>query len=143
MITFRKATAKDFSFLLRLRNDPSTRAFSRNTAEVTESEHRAWVSMTLANPNRFLYIAEDAGMQVGTVRFDTLEKGSEISWTVAPEARGRGIGKDMLQSALSLHPSPLVAEIKIENIASQKMAEHAGFIRQEDKEGYSVWVYHG
>ena len=143
MISFRKATIEDFSFLLRLRNDSATREYSRNTAKVSETEHRVWLLATLSNPERFLYVAQNADTLVGTVRFDNLKDGFEISWTVAPEARGKGIGGEMLRAALTLHAPPIFAEIKKENIASQKIAERAGFMRQEEKDGSVVWVYRG
>ena len=141
MISFRKATIEDFSFLLRLRNDSATREYSRNTAKVSETEHRVWLLATLSNPERFLYVAQNADTLVGTVRFDTLKDGFEISWTVAPEARGKGFGKQMvLQFAREmLSGKRLLAEVKRGNIASEKIAQALGLSPGPAKDNIVTW----
>jgi len=141
---FRKAAKEDSDNLFNWRNDPETRANSLNTAEVLREEHEAWLSRTLKNPNRILFIAEEKGEAVGTMRADRLEDedGYELSWTVAPEHRGKGIGKKMLFQAIKeVDSSVLKAKIKKENLASIKMAEAAGFLYDGEKNGVSVWVF--
>jgi len=71
----------------------------------------------------------DVLQPVGTIRSDYhLEENCyELSWTVAPEARGRGTGKWMVAIlANQLHDKNIRAEVKSENIGSIKIAEYAG-----------------
>src|SRR5690348_1550527 len=112
----RRATLDDAERLWRWRNDPETRANSISTDPVPLESHIAWLKSSLRNPDRKLLVAELDGEPVGTVRIDN---DRELSWTVAPEARGRGIGGAMV--AAVVFPGA-VARIKRENLASQKIA---------------------
>lgn len=103
-----------------------TRAMSHTTHEISLEEHAAWLTRTLASTNRTLYIAESNGVPVGTVRADQYDAGTELSWTVAPEHRGMGVGKQMVCLVASKLNGNIYASIKPENIASRKIAEAAG-----------------
>lgn len=142
-MTFRKATEKDSEMLLRWRNDIETRTTSLQMEMVKPEEHEAWLEKTLRNPNRLLWIVEEDGQAMGTMRVDTLDgqNGYELSWTVAPEFRGRGLGKRMLMQAVDNYKGvPLKAVIKKNNIASIKMAQAAGFKEVSEKDGIGVWM---
>ncbi len=120
-LRYRGATASDALVLLAWRNDALTRFNSRNANPVDLSDHLAWLERRLMRESPHLYIAELDGEPVGTVRID----GEEISYTVAPEHRGRGYAKQMLRWAYSEF-GRLRAEIRPDNIASIKAAESAG-----------------
>jgi RimJ/RimL family protein N-acetyltransferase len=124
-VTLRPATLQDEGLLLKWRNNPMTRNASHNTAEVQRDEQISWLSQTLSNPNRKLFIAEENGVSVGTVRAIISEGVWELSWTVPPNERGRGVAKRMV--ALLAHEiyEPIRAEVKVGNIASTRIAEHA------------------
>jgi RimJ/RimL family protein N-acetyltransferase len=134
-IDLRPATMVDARTLFAFRNDPDTRANSVNTAPVPWDDHLAWLEASLANPDRDLLVAEMDGAPVGTVRIDRGEE-TEISWTVAPDYRGKGVGKRMV--ALACPHGPLVAKIKPTNPASQGIAAHAGFHMSDDGE-LQIW----
>jgi UDP-2,4-diacetamido-2,4,6-trideoxy-beta-L-altropyranose hydrolase len=125
-IAFRPVTMQDAEILLEWRNDPDTRANSHNSDEVLPSDHKRWLAASLENPNRMLRIAEIDGQPVGTVRADRGEEGFELSWTVAPNARGRGIGKEMVRQFASTLDGPLRAEVMSWNSSSIKIALAAG-----------------
>lgn len=95
-----------------------------------------WLIGVFGNPDRALYIAEEGGEPVGTVRMD----GDELSWTVAPKSRGRGVGTRMVQAAMDL--GPRLATIKRDNISSQRIAEKAGFVLSTDGE-LQTWIVPG
>jgi RimJ/RimL family protein N-acetyltransferase len=118
----RPAKFSDASLLFNWRNDPLTRLASVNTSPVLWAEHIAWLARTIGNPDRTLLVAEvDDGLPVGTVRID---QDNEMSWTVAPEHRRKGYGVGMVRMAT---PNEASAWIKSENVASQKIAQAAGF----------------
>ena len=115
MLLLRPVTIKDAELLLGWRNDPETRKQSRNTGEAELVGHIAWLTKSLTIPNHKLYIAEDGGIPVGTVRADEDTDGyTEVSYTVAPSARGKGYGKSMVVQFAEeqLKGKKLKAEIK-------------------------------
>ena|SRR5687767_11114704 len=125
-ITLRPASPADADLLLAWRNDPQSRIASRNAACVTPDEHQRWLSRTLASADHKLMIAEDCGKPAGVVRADRIAQGWELSWTVAPEARGRGVGRQMLTAFVATLDGRLVATIRRGNAASSRMASAAG-----------------
>jgi RimJ/RimL family protein N-acetyltransferase len=95
---------------------------------------------SLANPNGQLLIAEHDGVAIGTVRLDFSGDRCELSWTVAPEARGRGLGSLMVAGAVpAAGGKNVVAEIKRGNSASIRIAAKAGFRFFEERDGLQVW----
>lgn len=125
-MTLRSAGLEDADLLLAWRNDPLTRSSSRNTQPVTQAEHLEWLRRTLGDRNRKLFIAEEDGVPVGTVRADYDGKVHELSWTVAPHARGRAVGRRMVLAVAQSIDGPLRAQIKVANRASSRIAESAG-----------------
>ena len=137
----RRATMADAHMLLRWRNDPATRAASHNTDEVSLDGHLRWLAATLENPRRDLWIAEDDG-PVGTVRADHSDGVAELSWTVAPERRGHGVGSRMVSLAASQIDGPIRAEVKVGNEASRKIAESAGMTLEREEGGVLYFARH-
>jgi RimJ/RimL family protein N-acetyltransferase len=135
----RSATLADSKLLLAWRNDPLTREHSRVPGMVTPDEHDQWLTQVLHDQSRRLFIVElDESNPVGTVRFDSEFRGTfEVSLTVNPELRGQKYGTSMLlcaeqelQSQTSV--AALRAFIKDDNVASIRLFESAGFLRDQD-----------
>ena len=124
----RPATMDDAKMLFGWRNDPVTREASHNSDEVQWESHMEWLKKSLVSNTRILYIAEADGTPVGTMRADKENGEQEMSWTVAPEARGKGVGKQMvLQFVQEVLPgAKIVACIKHGNVASEKIAQALG-----------------
>lgn len=125
-LTLRPATLEDTDRLLEWRNDPDTRSASHRSVPVQRDEHLAWLAATLRNPDRRLYVAEENGVPVGSVRADLREGCFELSWTMAPSARGRGVAKRVVALLASRIAEPIRAEVKVGNLVSARIAEHAG-----------------
>lgn len=126
VLCLRPATIRDSDILLKWRNDLQTRIASHNTSEVQKEDHLKWLAASLENKDRQLMIAEDNNIPVGTVRADYTNGVHEISWTVAPSARGCGLGKRIVALFVGQFSGPIRAEIKKGNYASIKIAEYAG-----------------
>lgn len=127
-MTLRPVTLRDAEILLAWRNDASTRLASHETSEVKLDEHLQWLTGVLSNPSRVLMIAEEDGAPIGTVRADLHEDIRELSWTISPSARGRGLAKRMVKMFADSLPGKIKAEIREKNIASIQVAEAAGMI---------------
>jgi RimJ/RimL family protein N-acetyltransferase len=123
---FREARLGDAEQLFQWRSDPLTRAASHNSTEFRWDEHLKWLEATFSSPDRRLLIAEDDSGPVGTVRLDREAGVWLMSWTVAPERRGTGVGSEIVASIVDRMLEPLRAEIKIDNVASRRIAEKAG-----------------
>jgi len=125
-VTLRPATLTDAALLLSWRNDPLTREASHNSSPVSADEHDRWLRARLDNPDCKLMVAEHDGMPMGTVRADRRDDGWELSWTLAPSARGKGLAKQMVAMLANSIGEPVRAEIKAGNLASIRIAEYAG-----------------
>jgi len=126
---------EDAARLLEWRNDSRTRASSHDTREVTLREHLTWLERALGGKEIEIFIAEEEGEPVGTVRSEMEGSSRKLSWTVAPEARGRGVGRMMVEAMAARIRGPIRAEVKKGNVASSRIAEHAGMILEREAEG--------
>ena len=130
----RKVTLEDAELLLEWRNDESTRNASHNTNEVSLDEHVNWLGNSIHNNNRKLFIYEKDGLPYGTVRADFDGSLWELSWTVSPNLRGKGVAKEMVTALIGVIGSNVRAEVKRENIASVKVAESVGMKLDYEKD---------
>ena len=122
----RPATPEDAKILFEWRNDPQVRAASHNQDEISFESHLTWLKDSLKNPGRKLYVAEENGTSIGTVRLDWTDGAHTLSWTVKPESRGKGVGKRMVSLIVEQITEPIRAEIKVGNLASIKIAKTVG-----------------
>lgn len=93
------------------RNDPLTCANSINTELVKWQDHLKWLSINLTK----IYIAEFENIPIGAIRID----GNELSWTIAPEARGKGYAQKMIRLVFN---DKKFARIKKSNMVSLHIA---------------------
>jgi RimJ/RimL family protein N-acetyltransferase len=145
----RVAEPRDSGDLLAWRNDPVTRANSRNTDTIARDSHEAWLERVLADPDRRLWIAEADGRKLGTVSAaragpDTVE----VSITVAPDQRGRGVGRAMLRACVAetarVWPDrAIVATVRVENAASRRLFERCGFVAAGERDGFVTYRWAG
>jgi RimJ/RimL family protein N-acetyltransferase len=134
VISVRRASLQDSNILMEWRNDPVTVHGSRVQQQVTKSEHEIWLNSVFANEKRILLIAEMANVAVGTVRFDPQSDFGdyEVSITLAPEARGKGLAALILtksQEWLASHVSvsTLHAFVQSDNAASMSLFRKSGY----------------
>ena len=141
MVTLRPADLSDEERLLEWRNEPTTRAGSLTEGEVSPDDHYRWLSRKLADPDCALFIVLAGTEPLGQVRVDRVGEGiGEISIGLAPEARGRGIGREALRLAAEearerLGVTTLRAFVKADNEASLRAFAAAGyteFSRRDD-----------
>lgn len=129
----------DAELLLQWRNDDKVRRASNSMDVITKEQHLNWLSESLARSDRRLLVAELPDHRaVGTVRLDWDGRNWQVSWTVAPDARGAGIAKRMVRQSVSILNEPATAEVKAWNLASIKVAEAAG-LREYRRDACKVY----
>lgn len=142
----RHVCADDESLLLRWANDPQTRAASFRSDVIDASAHREWLHKRLSQGERCrFYVIESAeGVAVGQVRFEATADCWEISYSLAPEFRRRGLGQKVLQLALTrlseeAPPGHVQGRVKPANIASRSIFEASGFTLTIDQPDLVVY----
>ena len=124
---FKPASMDDAALLLKWRNDPLTRSMSVATEEIDWESHIEWLTGKISRNDSDIYVVHHKDLPIASIRCEQKEGYSEISWVMAPEHRGRGLGKQMLLEFVRRYKNKYLATIRIENIASQKICTFAGF----------------
>ena len=137
----RRATMDDALDVLAWRNDPHTIAMSKTPGVLDRASHMAWFARAVRSEDRVIFIALEADMKLGMVRFDRTGDAWLVSINVAPEQRGTGYGSRLLNDAIELFHSlagdiSILAEVKCGNEASLRIFERCGFVREVDKDGW-------
>ncbi|QRP45829.1 GNAT family N-acetyltransferase [Amycolatopsis sp. FDAARGOS 1241] len=142
----REAVEADAELLLAWRNDPRTREASRSTGVIALADHVRWLRGVLASPDRLLLVISEGEQPVGTVRFDREAPGEwEVSITLAPESRGRGLSREVLaegEQALSERHEvrAVLAAVHEDNAASAALFEGAGYVESAPAEAGFRWL---
>lgn len=139
-MTLRPAQSSDKELLLEWRNHPETWKHFFDAAPVKQEDHEKWFQNSLVSDKRKIFICCNPD-PIGMVRFDFTELGTELSWIVAPEARGKGFGALMLQAAVKQYPGKILAKIMKQNEASIKIALKAGFTLIKEKPDHLLYVF--
>lgn len=135
-IYLRKATLDDVTPIFKLRNHPVIRKNSFSSEEIIFSKHETWFNNVLQNSARQLLIANNFQHElVGVVRFDFEENFTEVSIYVNPDMHGRGYGTKILSQGIewivkNYRCNRIIAKVKAENIASQKLFLKTGFVKK-------------
>ena len=127
-VRVRPAAIEDSSLIWTWRNDPATRAASRNRDIVAWNDHEQWFARKLADVDCTMLVGILDGVPIGIVRFERLaESKYEVNINVAPASRNSGLGTKVL-SVACVPPSStpqqgkvLLAQIKPENQASRRV----------------------
>lgn len=138
----RHARLPDEALLLAWANDQETRQNSFSPDPIPAEDHRRWFRSRLRDLDGCrLYVVEtEEGIPVGQVRFERQDPAWEISYSLAPQFRKRGLGRPLLKAALlkmrSEYPGALVlGRVKPGNLPSRKIFESLGFGARSDEEG--------
>ena len=110
---------------------------------ITENDHKLWLRNLLEDKSRILFIAQEDGKDVGSVRadFDQSSGLYELSWSVASNERGKGMGTKMVKLMAEKLNRKIRAEIKKENVPSIKIAEHVGMKFHHESDGILHYVF--
>ncbi len=132
-ILLRKAIDADSNNVWKWRNHPKARINCFNSSIIPLVEHKKWFHSKIGDNSARIYIAQYGKYKVGIIRFEVKEKFISVSVQVNPAFLGNGFGAKIVKigskgifSELG-NTKPLRAEIKKDNIASQKVFIKAGY----------------
>ena len=131
--SLRSATKEDAELYFQWANDPDVRANSYQTADIDWNDHVKWFEDTLASSENALYLYSISEKPAGQIRLRMTEKKAVISYSVAHDFRGKGLGKWMLTHISLLmrvaHPQVRQLEgwVKKTNVASLKAFQSGGY----------------
>jgi RimJ/RimL family protein N-acetyltransferase len=138
-ILFRPAQESDCEMLFAWRNDDLSRQMSVSTEIIDLDTHREWFQNSLSGADREIWLAyREKSKPFGTVRVDFTDKISELSWTIAPDFRGQGLGKKMVSQFLNDFPGEYIARVKQSNGPSINLVRELCFSCLDNHE-ISLW----
>ena len=124
MLEIVKNAPSYWEFIRHLKNDDTARANSMSNHVIGPEEHRVYMSIH----NDKYYICLEAGPPLGYVGRNAQDY---ISIAVISKARGKGVGKYMLQYFRErMRTQKLRAIVSLDNPASLKLFEACGFIKK-------------
>ncbi len=128
--------SRDSKLIWEWRNDELTRRMSRTTDAIAWERHSAWYAGT---ESKIVMVSVD-GEPAAMLRFDRVQHVAEININLNPAMRGKGLGAPILIAGCTYgfetyDLARIHAEVKPENLASIKIFERAGFVRDVDHEG--------
>ncbi len=129
-LTHREATLADSKLYWYWANDPEVRRNAFNSKPISWEDHQIWFNSRIENLKTKLLIFESKYGAVGQVRLEGIESQKTISYSVARQFRGMGIGTKMIAQVVSVNPSyagRFVAEVKKENRVSIGIFQKLGF----------------
>ena len=141
-IEIENAGIKDADMILNWRNDPMSLANSFSSEKIDKANHKIWFRQILKNANSLILIGKfcQTNEPIGMVRFETIDDTfALVSIVVDAQWRGRGLSSKLLSMAVRKYLDQLVrvliAEVKPENVASQRCFQKSGFVlyQREDK----------
>jgi UDP-2,4-diacetamido-2,4,6-trideoxy-beta-L-altropyranose hydrolase len=130
----RRVEPRDCRLLWEWANDPETRAASFNSERISWTEHRSWFSHNLDDPDCLLLMIEhEKAGPIATVRFHPHgDFASEISLTISPEWRARGLAAYVLEKSVAVaferRFQSVHAFVKPGNKSSRHAFQRAGFL---------------
>lgn len=136
----RRVEFRDADMLLVWHNDAETRRNSFTRGIITREEHYSWLKHVLLTDDLFFILQAD-NEPVGSIHVVIEGNVGKISYSIAPEKRGLGYGKQiiaMLENHIYVSNMgiSLRADVKKENIASRKIFIDYGYAEKDIGEFY-------
>lgn len=126
----RIANEDDVNLLFKWVNDPEVRSSALKSELINYDNHFNWFNEKLKSSDVKIYIAEGHNhYPLGQIRIEKQYYNWFIDYSVDKSFRGLGLGQKIVSEMISQNSkSNFIAEVKAENLASQKVFEKLGFV---------------
>lgn len=139
-LEFVAATENDSPLVYKWRNDPRTKEHFFSKKEISYEEHSKWFADILNNSDEFLLLTRRDKVPVGVIRLTRLISHEicfgQVGLYLDPNLHGEGIGGEMLSQFANqwcprnaANVEVYIAKVSMNNIASQKCFDKAGYRR--------------
>ncbi len=132
-LRLRQVTEGDLQLLYTWANDPQVRENSFNSSPISLQSHTQWFNGIRQDAQTLLYMVESDGIPAAHIRFNLSDQEAVISYLIAAEYRGKGLGHIVLQKGIAQlrKTRPAIKTVRgliqKENIASIRAFEKVGF----------------
>ena len=141
-VTLRRADLSDRERVFEYNFSPEARAVSGSTSAVSYSDHVRWFSARIGDPASPIWIVEQFGEPVGTVRIDVRDGvNARMSIALAATARGHGVGRKAIEIACTKWCGAVTAEIHESNARSRACFTACGFAKIGHREAFDVYLW--
>ncbi len=141
-MTLRPARYEDAVLFYAFWADPEARRYSPSATETPDwQRHLDWFLAQSHSLLSTLLVAEEDGEPIGTLRLNDLDRRSWISIIVARRDRGIGYGGKILATLHTKQRGPLWAKIHRDHAVSQRLFEHAGYVRHTTEGDYHTYCW--
>lgn len=140
----RRAEEKDVDLLFAWVNDPVTRKSAFDSHLISYDEHVNWFHKIVGSEKIHQFIYEREGKPVGQVRIEINGDVAELDYSIAPDSRGMGFGRELISlvkkyiGANYEEVKEIIALVKTENIGSQKMLLDNAFSKKYEAYSFTV-----
>ena len=156
MIHLRKIEPKDLPFLYRWENDASVWVDGANHNPLSQQDLRSYIESTtgdiykdgqlrliIEKPSAVSHQSSETIGCIDLFDFDPRNRRAEIGMYVAPEFRGKGVGKEALRLLEEyafgfLHLRVLYAVVATKNIACTTLYRNAGYTESSVLPGWTL-----
>ena len=147
-LKLRKARLSDLDLYFQWVNDLDARQNATSVKPILYNDHCEWFSKKIISKDAYLWVLERDETPIGQIRFDIdrHKKEATISYLIAQEYRGQGIGLSIVKMGLELffmeekNISIIIAVVKLTNEASRKIFEHLGFRISTEGNGFLYYI---
>ncbi len=137
-LSLREISVDDAKLVFSWRNDPEIVSLGTTNKTVDWEDHIKWITNSINNSNRRIYLIQLDGVLAGQIRFDRQENNSAvISVYLTREFRGKGFGNKAISLGSDLifkdwnNLNQIIAHIRSDNIGSIQSFEKAGFFEKQ------------
>lgn len=140
------AQIEDMKDIYDLSNDDLVRANSFNQEKIQWEDHQKWFKNKLEDEKSLFYVIRNDSDLIAQIRFDMNDEDAEISISIAPNFRGKGLGANLLKITSEKvisekEAKKIIAYVKNDNAASKTIFEKAGYILKEKDSGKLRYEY--
>ncbi|MHC1681695.1 MAG: GNAT family N-acetyltransferase [Clostridiaceae bacterium] len=136
----RKANLEDCDLIYEYANDKEVRNNSFNSGTISYDTHVNWFKNKLNDKNNLFFILTDGYASYGQIRLDISNNEGLISYSIAKEHRGHGLGKKIMLliedyiKENKVDINIIIAKVKPNNLASKKVFEALGYVTEQLEE---------
>lgn len=128
-VSIKPFTLNDENYLLKIRNQKSTRLNSLNKSIILKKDHLNWLKKFKKNKKNKIYIIYLSSLKIGYIRLDWIDFCYFLSLALDEKFQSKGIaGKSMLELEKKFKTIRLViSKVKSSNISSITLFKSSGY----------------